>query len=738
MIPMRQNIHSGRWPVTLALAFALLVAFSPAARAGDDDPFAPKDKKAPASAKAKKETVADRIDFQVSVEPRQAKRGETVLLKIIGTPRPKYHTYPITKRTSFQEPSGLSRISYQVNPALKPLIPLQESGQTEFAVLKQVGVFLEYKRPFTWTQDILILREAPPGEQRLRFTIHLQVCDLTCLPGDLPFEVTIDVAGGEPVPYSREIQDRLAAKPQEIQLVVIPPALLKEADVKPEPKPSANQTIPIAAPKSMGLISLLVASIFGAIAMLFTPCVFPMIPITVSYFLKQSEKEHHNALLTASVYSLTIVVVLALSVLVLGELIVNLANDAWLNLGLGALLVFFALSLFGMYEIELPSGLARFTSAHERKGGYLGAMFMSLTFTITSFTCTGPFLGPLLVAVKETQMSFGERLIGAVAYSATFAAPFFVLALFPSLMKRLPKSGGWLNAVKVVMGFLELAAALKFLANTDLAWNPGRPMFFNYETVLCAWIAFSILCGCYLLGIFRLPHDTPLEHLGVARMMLASLFFGLALYMVPAIWRVTPQGIVGQWLVAFLPLDTRVTPIDNKNGQSELTWLRDYQEAWELANKEGKLIFIDFTGQNCVNCRDNEKNLFPLPVIQEELAKYVRVQLYTDSVPDPRLSAAESKREGTRNFTWRKGTFGDDANPLYAVLRPDKVAPFEDGPDGAQKLKGEVLGVRKGKIPESHIKDFEEFLSGPLKQGANAVPASATAEFGERGVSTPR
>ena len=182
------------------------------------------------------------------------------------------------------------------------------------------------------------------------------------------------------------------------------------------------------------LLGLVAASVLAAIAMLFTPCVFPMIPITVSFFLKQSEKKHHKPLATAGVYSLTIIVVLAAAVLILGKLIVQWANSSWLNLGLGLVLVFFALSLLGMYEIELPSGLAHFTSAREGRGGYVGAFFMALTFTITSFTCTGPFLGPLLVATKEMHLGLDRLLIAAFAYSATFASPFFVMALFPSLL----------------------------------------------------------------------------------------------------------------------------------------------------------------------------------------------------------------------------------------------------------------------------------------------------------------
>jgi thiol:disulfide interchange protein DsbD len=364
-----------------------------------------------------------------------------------------------------------------------------------------------------------------------------------------------------------------------------------------------------------------------------------------------------------------------------------------------------------MYEIELPSGLARFTAAREGQGGYVGAVFMALTFTVTSFTCTGPFLGPLLVAVKEYRLSFGERLLGALCYSGTFAAPFFVLALFPSLLKRLPKSGGWLNAVKVVMGFLELAAALKFVANTDLAWHPGNPVLFNYETVLCAWIALAVACGLYLLGVFRLPHDTPVEHVGVLRMLLGTIFLGLAFYMAPALWRVTPQGAIGKGLVAFLPLDTRPT-LPAAAGQPELVWHRDYQAAWRRANDEGKLIFIDFTGQNCTNCRYNEKNVFQESAVQEELKKYVLVQLYTDFVPDSGLTAEASREEARRNSILQSETFGDVANPLYAVIKPAPDAPFDGAAGEKPRLKGEVLGVRKGLISQALVPDFERFLKG--------------------------
>jgi thiol:disulfide interchange protein DsbD len=691
-------------PFALANKAAPQPAPAQADRPGD--PFAADNQAQPPAAQKADDLltreVTRRIAFQARVEPPSARPGQTVRLTITGKPKDGNHIFPLTQRTPDTDKSQSARIEYGPNPVLRPLWPVSESPP-EFKREADGKVYLEHVKEFTWSQDLLVLPDAPPGPQRLALTIKLQVCDAhSCTrPGSPypPLEVVVDVLAGDKVPLSPELQRRLAAPPPEVEVVPVPGAF--------------------AAAEGGGgthsLAGLLIASVGAAIAMLFTPCVFPMIPITVSFFLKQSEKAHHNAPLMAGVYSVTIIVVLAAAVLVLGEGIVWLANDPWMNLGLGLLLVFFALSLFGMYEIELPHGLARFTSAYEGKGGYVGALFMALTFTITSFTCTGPFLGPLLVAVKEYQLSFGERALGAAVYATTFAAPFFVLALFPGLLKALPKSGGWLNAVKVVMGFLELAAALKFLANFDLAKNPGNPLLLNYETVLCAWIALSVACGLYLLGAYRLPHDTPLDHLGVVRMLLASVFFVLAVYMVPALWRVTPQGLVGEGLVAFLPLDTRSVPLSAGGGSAELSWLRDYEQAWQLAKEKDRLIFIDFTGQNCTNCRYNEKNVFPKPEVHQELEKYVRVQLYTDFVPTAGLTQAEAESQAARNSSWQRGTFQDVTNPLYAVLKPDKDRPIVDGPDGP-RLSGAVLGVRKGLISQDKLPDFVEFLRGPQRQ----------------------
>jgi thiol:disulfide interchange protein len=738
MNALRQLVGSrfSIWKIGLPLLF-LLLTFAPAAADDGDDPFSEKNKADPIKLDSGKppdkapgnnlgpEALLQRIRFTAKVSPEKARPGDVVTVTITGTPLNGNHTYPITQRTPDMGPETVSRIDYseykmahlvlgastvglgasplgtgpfcataalmagRAEKIFKPLWPVKESEPT---VLKEFDgqLKLVLAKEFTWQQDLYIRPNAAPGKHWLDITPRLMVCDdHGCTQPGTKYPtryVNIEVVPGSPTEPSPELQKRLAEKPPAVKVVV------------PQ-DPEMDQS----------LWGFIIVSISAAGLMLLTPCVFPMIPITVSFFLKQSEKEHHSALLSAGVYSLTIIVVLALAVFLLGSVIVKLANDPWLNLGLGVVLVFFALSLFGMYEIELPSFLARFTSAREGQGGMAGAFFMALTFTITSFTCTGPFLGPLLAGAATAKLGYDKLILGAVAYAATFAAPFFVLALFPKLLKTLPKSGSWLNAIKVVMGFLELAAALKFIANTDLAWNPGDPILFSYDSVLCAWIAISVACGMYLFGLYRLPHDSPNEHIGVVRMLFASIFLGLAVYMAPALWRVVPQGAIGKGLVAFLPLDTR----------PDLDWYRDPQEAWAAATRNPDKpvpIFIDFTGVNCTNCRYNEKNVFTQPKVKDLFKGFVRLQMYTDTVPEKGLSASEALAQAERNSQIQGDTFGDITNPFYAIVLPNRgKEPWVKGADGKLKINGTILGIRKGLIPDNKIRDFVAFLESGQK-----------------------
>jgi thiol:disulfide interchange protein DsbD len=668
------------------------------------DPFADINKAPPKSAALDK--TLDLLQLEAGVEPKEARPGQVVRLTIKGTLKDGYHTYPISQYSEdpIQGESNVTALEFGPSPAFRPLPPVTET-EPEFAVGIAGGVLLEYKKPFTWSQDVLILPDAPAGEQQLSFVLKLFVCDEhACVPGTRRMSVPVKVAGA-PVPLTPELEKRLREPAPGPKAVPVPANLRDKMSTYRPGTATAVSPVTTAAGPSVGLIHQLGIALFQGFIMLLTPCVFPMIPVTVSFFLKQGEKEHHNPLTLATVYSGTIFILLTLAVLVLGKIIIDLANNVWLNLGMGLILMYFALSLFGMYEIELPSFLTRFTSAREGQGGYVGAFFMALTFTINSFTCTGPFLGPLLSGIKELRLSFPELVANAAAYAAGFSGPFFILALFPRLLKSLPKSGGWLNSTKVVMGFVEVALALKFLSITDAGLNPGDPKFFNYETVLCVWMALAVACGLYLFGVFRLPHDSPVQSIGVMRLMLATFFLGFAVYMSPLLSRRTPQGPVGEFLVAWLPQDTApaAVPAGGEKASSELAWSSDYESAWEQARKDGKLLFIDFTGFNCQNCRYNEKNVFPRPEVRNEIAKFVRVRLYTDLVPNRSLTPTQAKDEALRNRGWEENTFQNNSLPLYAVLDPSRATkPVTDD--------GKLGGVLKGQA-EGLISDVPAFVS---------------------------
>jgi thiol:disulfide interchange protein DsbD len=711
-----------RWWCAAVAASALFVG---AVRAGGDDPFDKKNEakdfpvKKAAQRLTPQDVLAGKIDFRLEVTPAEVKPGEVIAVKIVGTPRGSNHTYPITKRAPEQLPQQLSRLEYSNPEIFQPLWPVTESPEP-VAKTEEGVTLLEYASPFTWTQYLRVKPDATPGEKTLTVTIYLQVCDENgCTqPGwsYRPLQAKVNIQEGKAA--ATALGQNLSEKQPPVQVV----------QVGPPPDGNARTTRTTTTPSSTPntLLGFLGAAFVGAFLMLLTPCVFPMIPITVNFFLKQSEKEHHNPLMMASVYSGTIILVLTVAVLALGKVIITLAVHPWFNFALGAVLIFFALSLFGMYEIELPSFLSRFTSAREGQGGYAGTVFMALTFTITSFTCTGPFLGIMLGSIAQVQPPMHFLVLGALVYATTFAAPFFLLALFPSVIKQLPKSGSWLNAVKVTMGFLELAAALKFLANADLVWSQGDARIFNYDTVLCAWIALSFATGLYLIGVFRLPHDEPVEHIGVVRMVFATIFFGLTVYMVPALRNDRPpQGLIGEGLIAFLPPsfhEPRGGGGAPGNG-SELAWHHDYIDAWNEAKKTNKLIFIDFTGVTCTNCRDNENNVFPRPEVRGELAKYVRLRLYTDVVPQkylPNVPPAQVAAQAGRNQKWQE-ELGNLTLPYYVVFRPDRERAIEN-----DQLKGEVLGNRDGKIND--VADFVQFLSAPLRQSG-----VQTAQVGDAG-----
>jgi thiol:disulfide interchange protein DsbD len=589
----------------------------------------------------------NRIEFQIGFSSREAKRGQIIKLVIKGILKPGFHTYPMTQRTADQDAGFLSTLKFADSTNFKPLYPIIESDPDE--VLEDVGevvpkAFLEHKRDFSWIQDILVLPEAQPGPQPLQFQIKLQVCDRQCVIGQPKFEEFITISDAPAIQLTGEITNRLQLKPEIKVLGSLPappsppdtkrifPATPNKIDSKPDREPGyktsnegTSSTIALitqsesdykagmekiqkqiqggadgTTPK--GLLAFMLTGVFWGAVSLVTPCVFPMIPITVSFFLKQSEKAHYRPVTMAVVYCLTIVVVLTIAAYALLSFFQWLSTNPTMNIALGVLFLVFSLSLFGMYDLELPSGLARFTSSREGQGGLMGVVFMALTFTIVSFACVAPFLGGFGGTAESSGIGPAHRVFGGLAFAATFASPFFVLALFPALLKKLPKSGSWLNSVKVVMGFLELAAAVKFFRAGELVILP-TPAFFSFDLSLGMYIALALLCGLYLLNVYRLPLDSPTENIGVPRMLFGFLFLSLSFYLAPAMFKFgadgekqRPNGTIYSWIESFLLPEPR-------DGKGALEWSGNLVDAVEKARKyrqetgKAKLVFVDFTGK---------------------------------------------------------------------------------------------------------------------------------------------
>ena len=425
---------------------------------------------------------------------------------------------------------------------------------------------------------------------------------------------------------------------------------------------------------------ILLAMGFGFIA-LGTPCVFPMIPITISFFTKREQNSRGQAVRDASIYGLGIILTFtalgAIVAAIYGAAGVNaMATNPWVNLLIAGIFVAFALSLFGLFEIQVPSSVLNRLNAKANSGaGVSSILLMGFVFSLTSFTCTVPFVGPALASVGDGGDWFWP-IIGMAAFATVFALPFFLLALFPSWLKAMPKSGGWLNAVKVTMGFVEIAAAMKFLSNADLVWDWG---VLTREAVLSVWIAVAILSALYLLGRFRLPHDTPMDKIGVVRMLFSMSFLAVGFWLLTGLF----GGRLGE-ADAFLPpqeypgrgntsiLANIAAPSASSGGEETLAenrvmaegmeWVKDdYENALVEAKATGKPIFIDFTGYTCTNCRWMEVNVFTKDDVQELMSQYVLVRLYTD----------RREESNQRNRQMQIDRFKTIDLPYYVVVTPN-------------------------------------------------------------------
>lgn len=406
----------------------------------------------------------------------------------------------------------------------------------------------------------------------------------------------------------------------------------------------------------------------GGLIALLTPCVWPMIPMTVSFFLKRTKKRR-EAVRDALIYGIAIIVIylvlgVAITLLFGASALNSLSTNAIFNLIFFALLIFFAVSFFGAFEIVLPSRWTnRIDSKADSTRGALSIFFMAFTLVLVSFSCTGPIIGTLLVQAASMGQILGP-MIGMFGFAIALALPFSLFAVFPHWLQSMPKSGGWLNSVKVVMAFLELALSLKFLSVADLAYGWG---ILDRETFLALWIVIFFLLGVYLLGKIRFPHDTPLEKIGVGRFFLAVISLSFAVYMVPGLWGAPLRAIS-----AFSP--PAYTQDFNLYEGNVHAQFDDFEEGMRYAEKQNKPVLIDFSGFGCVNCREMENNVWIDPRVKKILEQdYVLITLIVDdktALPEPIVVDDAGKKRTLRTIgdKWsylQRTKFGASSQPFY-------------------------------------------------------------------------
>lgn len=699
------------------------------------------------------------VSLTPTASPIEVRPGQSVTYKVTSKLDPGLHIYavaksdevadgPIPTTFDFFDTAGLA-IEGDWKPDREPI------ARPEPAFDNKVIEFFESE--VTWSVTLKVPADAQPGERTLRCQAGYQICtERSCFPPGrwtLP-DVTVKVLAADALASTATDQDpsKPAAAlaqlaPAKFEAPASSPPSTTAAPALPPTPPATSQPSPgaaiatapvseIAKRAQEGLIPFLIASAIGGLFALVMPCVWPMVPITVNFFLKQGQAGKGKSRTTslAIAYCLAIIGIFTavgvfFSFFFSASFLQNLANNPWLNLVVAGLFLAFGLSLLGLFEIRLPNFLLNASARGESRGGLVGVVFMALTLTITSFTCTFPVVGGLLVMAAGG--NFLYPILGLATFATVLAFPFFLLALSPGLLSRMPRSGDWMNTVKVVGGLVEIGAALKFLNTAELGYVTPENAWFDAHVVLTSWIALSAVCGLYLLGIFRTDHDHDEVKVGPGRMVFGTLFLGLALYMAPALFGRPPESLVwDRLIVGILPPDSsefnplvaaagmggggqaavevKASSADPAQAERQekkshgVLWGMSLDQARELAKAEKKPILIDFTGVNCANCRLMEKRVLPRPEIVDLLKKFVTVQLYTDFVPIASISAEDRRKLAERNQETQLNMAQEATNPFYVILDPS----------------GETVASLGG-YNEPPV--FRDFLNKALEKAAGAM-----------------
>lgn len=594
--------------------------------------------------------MLDPVSYSISEAPDQVKAGEVFEITVRATIDGEWHLYSIANDpdagpypTRFSSANPDMALAGDVEES-EPSIEMDPNFNAELGWHTNEATF---KIPVAF-------RESTEGSSVIDLEVFYQVCDdKSCLPPKTKsITQSISVSGVADNPY-QDFETTAAESADESETTNAVEDQSEEAEITSSGYGSA------------GILSFLWIALAAGFAALLTPCVFPMIPLTVSFFSKQKEGEGGRAIGQALSFGLAIVVTFtilgALLALFIGASGANqFAANPWVNLFIALVLVIFAISLLGAFELRLPHQLTNWLNRKSNESsGIIGILFMALTISAVSFSCTAPFVGGVLAATTGGEWFY--PIIGMAGFSAAFASPFVVFALFPRWLESLPQSGSWMNIVKVLLGFIELAAAVKFLSNADLVWEWG---LISRPFAIAAWIAIFLLAGLYTLGIYSINYDSKPKQIGTGRLMLAMPFILFSFYLIPGLMGAS-LGIWDAWLPPKQATDVSIVRSLAQQGGTGVNsleagnWSSNYEEAKAVAQKENKPVFIDFTGYTCTNCRAMETNVFPLDEIQKRFAKMEQVRLYTDD-----------GTEGPQNQKFQFELTGTVALPTYVILDP--------------------------------------------------------------------
>ncbi|WP_194775072.1 protein-disulfide reductase DsbD family protein [Pararhodonellum marinum] len=611
-----------------------------------------------------------------------------------------------------------------VGPILTHLILEENVGIVQKGDLKAINPKTKYDN--IWEGEVTYFEQKGEFRQtfeitgaagRLTGVVEYQMCsDITgqCIlyEEDFDFQLTARANGSTQEPAT--IAEELAAEsPSEADKIDDPTEEIDAADVEA----SSRTYISLEEDEDKsGLIGFMIIAFLAGLAALLTPCVFPMIPMTVTFFTGRS-KSRVQGIRNAFIYGFSIIAIYTIAGTAVAALqgpeFANWLSTHWVpNVFFFLVFIFFAFAFLGMFELNLPTGFVNKMDAKADKGGMTGVFFMAFTLVLVSFSCTGPIVGSILISSAGGALV--KPILGMFAFSLAFAIPFTLFAIFPEWLNSLPKSGGWLNSVKVVLGFLELALAFKFLSIADQVYHWG---LLDRDIYLAIWIVIFALLGVYLLGKIRLPHDSPMEYLGVPRLMLAIITFVFVLYLIPGLWGAPLKALSGY----LPPMSTHDFNILEDRYASEaeneldeipkygnllkmphgINGYFDYEQALRVAKKQDKPLFIDFTGHGCVNCREMEARVWSDPEVLKRLKEdFVMVALYIDErleLPEAEWYTSSydgkvKKTMGKQNADFQITRFNNNAQPYYVLL------------DHNEEL------LVKPKAYDSSIPSFIEFL----------------------------